>query len=280
MHLCYCGVTYQYPYFCTTMKRLFFCLFLLLLSQINAQIFRGQIYMKDDSSIFLNHIYVTNLNTHKTVLSNYIGEFTIQAKPGDVIRFTSIISDRRDIRMTEAILNSPTNFIELKQAYYEIQEVVIRFKPTGHLKTDVLSMKSAEKKLEIAKVVGLPEPKGDGYSPENPPASLTGGGLTFSIDTIYDIITGEQKKKRRLQEYEKMNNNITMLKNYFGNDYFEKIKIPQNLIDNFLQFVYTSDNIAPYIEVGNFEGTQPYIEKYLPIYLKRLYNSHVMDANK
>ena len=235
--------------------------------------------MKEESYVYLNHIYVTNLSTHKTVLSSTNGDFKINAKEGDIIRFTSIITHRKDITVASNNLDEKINYIELKPEYHEIQELIISFKPTGVLKKDVMALKKSEKAFEIAKMIGLPEAKGDGTSPTAPIADLANGGLTFSVDTIYDILSGDQKRKKRLNDYEKMNRNINVIKTYYGDDYFEKLKIPQNLVDNFLQFVYTSDNLIPFIEFGNIEGTKPYIEKYLPIYTKRLKNSNLMRIN-
>ncbi|MGZ5188108.1 MAG: hypothetical protein ACXWB5_01585, partial [Kaistella sp.] len=62
--------------------------------------------------------------------------------------------------------------------------------------------------------------------------------------------------------------------------YFTNLKIPANYIDNFLQFVYTSDNILPYVQSNNYEAVGIYIEKYLPIYQRRLRNSNLMDVSR
>lgn len=236
--------------------------------------------MRETSIIYLNQVFITNLNDHKTVLSNFNGEFKIKAKVGDVVRFTSIISERRDITITEELLKAPLNFVELKPGYHEIKEVVIRWKPTGNLRHDVLSLKNAEKKLEIAKIVGLPEPKGNGRPPEQALMGLHSGGLSFSLESIYDILSGERKKKQRLYAYEKMMKNVNTVKSYYGTAYFEKMKIPKNMIDNFLQFVYSSDNLNIFIENGNLEAVQPYMEKYLPIYQKRLRDSGLIQISQ
>jgi hypothetical protein len=60
----------------------------------------------------------------KTVLSDYNGDFSISANPGDVIRFTSIITERKDIKLTPQMMDQK-NLVELKVAYHDIQEVVI-----------------------------------------------------------------------------------------------------------------------------------------------------------
>ena len=75
-----------------------------------------------------------------------------------------------------------------------------------------------------------------------------------------------------------MSRSIKALQDYFGDDYFIRLKIPKELIPNFLQFVYSSDNITTFLDANNFEATKIYIEKYLPIYLRRLQNSHIMQV--
>ncbi|MFC5875487.1 hypothetical protein SAMN05443633_11353 [Chryseobacterium arachidis] len=262
------------------MKKLFTLFLLVFLAKINAQMYSGEVFLRDNSVLYLNQVYVTNLNTQKTVLTDYNGDFNIPAVPGDVIRFTSIVTERKDIKLTPQMMVQK-NLLELKIAYYEIQEVVInRFKPTGNLRYDVNAIRKEDKGLAIKKVIGLPEPKGDGTPPQLPVAGLRDGGLTFSLESIYDILSGERKKKQRYVAYERMNNSVTQIKNYLGKDYFTRFKIPENLIDNFLQFVYSSENIEAYVLAGNFEAVKIPIEKYLPIYQKRLRNSHLQEVVK
>ena len=258
------------------MKNFIAMLLLFCAATINAQYYSGEIFIRDKSSLYLNQVYITNLNAQKSVLANYNGDFRIEAREGDVIRFTSIVTERKDVTVTKQMLASPKNFIELQIAYYEIQEVIINsFRPSGNLRKDVAMLKSSEKAFELRKMIGLPEPKGNGLPPEIPVMSFN-QGLSFSIDSIFDLISGEKKKKERYQQYERMNKNIENLQKYFGDDYFINLKIPKQLIPNFLQFVYSSDNITVFLESNNYEATKIYIEKYLPIYLKRVQNSHLM----
>ena len=77
-----------------------------------------------------------------------------------------------------------------------------------------------------------------------------------------------------------MNAAITNIKNYYGEAYFTNLKIPANLIDNFLQFVYSSDNIYPFVKANNYDAIAIYIDKYLPIYQRRLKNSQLMNMSK
>ncbi len=258
------------------MKRIISIFCLLFLVNISAQSFSGTVFMRDKSSFYLNQIYVTNLNEQKTYLTNYNGEFKIPVKLGDVIRFTSIVSERKDIKITQEIIGNTRNLVELEVAYKEIQEVVLnRFKPTGNLRKDVRALDSKKSSVEVAKIIGLPAPKGDGTPPIAPVADLANGGFTISLASLYDVVSGDRKKKERLYQYEKMQYAINNTKAYLGDDYFVKLKIPKDLIDNFLQFVYTSDNLLPYIESSNYEAVKVSIEKYIPIYQKRLRSSHL-----
>lgn len=263
------------------MKKFFLLAAFFTLNAIHAQFFSGEIIIRDNSVYYLNQVYVTNLTSQSTVYTDYFGAFKIPAKPGDIIRFTSIVTDRKDVKVSEADLANTQNFVELKIAYYDIQEVVIsKFKPTGNLRKDVSSLKTGEKTLALQQMIGLPTPKGDGTPPELPVAGFSGGGLTFSLESIYDILSGERKKKERANQYERMNTAVGNIRKYYGEDYFAALKIPAQLTDNFLQFVYTSENLYPYIQANNYEAIAVYIEKYLPIYQRRLRNSSLMEVPK
>lgn len=261
------------------MKKVFILVMMGIMAQMQAQFVSGEVFIRDNSSYYLNQLFVTNLNEYKTVRTDVYGRFLVPAKVGDVIRFTSIITDRKDVKVTPEMLIRQSNFIELKIAYYDIQEVVIsNFKPSGNLRKDVLSLKTGEKTMALQKAIGLPQPKGNGLPSQLPAASFANGGLSFGLNCIYDLISGEKKKKERLVQYEQMNTSIKAIRNYFGKEYFIGLKIPENLIDNFLQFVYSSDHLEPFIEAKNFTIIAVYIEKYQPVYQKRLKNSYLLQT--
>ncbi len=263
------------------MRKLLLLFTFFILTAVKAQFFSGEIIIRDRSVYYLNQIFVTNITAQKTVYTDYFGTFKIPAKPGDVIRFTSIVTDRKDVQVTEDQLQSSKNFVELKIAYYDIQEVVInKFKPTGNLRKDVTSLKTGEKTLALQRMIGLPSPTGDGTPSQLPVAGFAGGGLTFNLESIFDILSGERKKQERAQQYEQMNLAIKNIRSYYGDAYFSNLKIPVNLIDNFLQFVYSSDNINYYTQRNNYEAVAIYIDKYLPIYQRRLRNSNLMNELK
>ncbi|MDO4225742.1 MAG: hypothetical protein Q4C75_07610, partial [Bergeyella zoohelcum] len=185
------------------MKKILFLLSFIFIIKTNAQtLFSGQVFMRENSAIYLNQVFVTNLNEHKTTISNYNGEFKIPVKIGDVVRFTSIISERYDVKITEQHLKNTLNLIELSPIYYDIKEVVINWKPSGNLRKDVLSLKDTDKKIALAKTIGLPQGKSRDEVTEAPIVGAKNGSLSLDIQSIYDVISGERKKKQRLYQYE------------------------------------------------------------------------------
>ena len=261
------------------MKKILVIVFVVIAFSLKAQIIQGEIFLKDHSILYLNQVYITNLTTMKTVLSDYTGKFRIEGKVGENLRFTSIVTERKDMTISPEIVANTNNFIELKLDYYDIEEVRISsFRPSGNLKKDVLSLHKKDKVQEVYKMIGLPRPKGNGTSPQLPVASLANGGLSISLESIYDILSGERKKKERYFEFERMNAITKNIQNYLGVEYFTNQKIPKELIPNFLQFVYTSENgiIQNLANANNYEAIKFYLEKYYPIYQKRLKNSNLM----
>lgn len=236
-----------------------------------AQNFSGKIFLQDASALYLNKVYVTNLSSQNSVLSNFDGSFTIAAKTGDMVRFSSVNTERQDIKVSAEILSSDKNIVKLKMAVFSIEEVILKkFKPSGDIRKDINYFKDSQKNLEIAKVIGLPFPTKKDETILPPLASFGGGGLNFNLGTLYDIISGEREKKIRTYNYEKMTKTIAAIRQYYGQDYFTALKIPKNNIDNFLQFIYNSENVESAMASNGMEAMKFYIEKYLPVYLKRI----------
>lgn len=252
----------------------------LFILEVKGQDFSGRISVKEREMMYREQIFITNLNAHYTVIADVNGSFRISSKEGDKLRITSSFTERKDVTVTAKHLKTDKNFVEINLAYHDIPEVIIKFRPTGILKKDVLSLKDKERKMDIAKVLGLPEPKGDGYSPEPAISVGLGVGATGLVEHVHDLISGDIYRKRRLKEFEITERNITEIKKYFGTEYFTKLRIPNEMIDDFLKFVYKSDEIKKYVVVRNFDAIQPYFEKYLPVYIKRLQDSKLIKSQE
>ncbi len=260
------------------MKHLCFFFALLLTIQAHyAQVFNAQIYLKDNQSVSLNQVYVTNMRTDQTVLSNIKGNFVLPVKLGDIIRFTSVITNRVDVKIDANLLAKSNNSVFLDVADMEIKEIVLsRFKPSNNYPKDLLKLKINNDKMErLNRAIGLPN--GKDFEPELDQIASFNNGMVLNINAIYELLSGENKKKKRLYEYEKMKNNLNKINHYYGDIFFINQKIPLRLVNDFLQFVYLSDNIENLVEKHNYASISFYINKYLPIYLQRIKNSNLLE---
>lgn len=258
------------------MKNILLYLFLFLSISSTGQIFHGEVFVRGDRATYLNKIFVTNLRTQQTAICDYKGIFYINAQVGDLIRFTSIFTERKDMILSSEILQNKNNIIELAMAYKDIAEVrLYRFKPSGILKKDVIALDNEKSEFALRKKLGLSQPKNRDISTESP-VNLGNGGLSIDLEAIYDLLSGEQRRKKRLYDYEKMQQTTTAIRKYYGDDYFQALKIPSNFIDDFLQFIYTSEKLGPLAEKNQYEVIKIYFEKYLPVYHKRLKNTEIM----
>lgn len=224
--------------------------------------------LRGTDNVIFNKVYITNITIQKTVITNLRGEFIISVNQGDVLRITSNRTLREDIKMTHDKIKKGFLFVELDLKPKEIEAVVLgKFKPTGNLKVDIEKLSRVDKIDELKKNIGLPEP----ISPivnNTSPVSFGNGGFNLNVQNVYDLFSGELKKKQRRMEYEKMQNTIKVVRSSLEDDYFIKMKIPKNYINNFLEFIYRSEN-----KNLTKDNVRFLLEKYLPIYQKRLEDS-------
>lgn len=82
-----------------------------------------------------NSVLVINVRTEKSVISNYSGRFSIEAKENDELRFVKDGFYRTDRIITKENLSS-TMKVMILRAETLIPEVKIEFKPSGNLKKD------------------------------------------------------------------------------------------------------------------------------------------------
>lgn len=259
------------------MKKCLILYFVWLSNLLVAQELSGRVHTQGEDGQYLNHVYITNLREMRTGLTDAVGNFRIPARVGDVIRFTSYFHQRKDFIVTEASLLSPV-MIDLSLFYRTIPEVVIDFRPTGNLRQDVASLRNRDKYTQqnehLRQAIGLPEPKTDVNG-----ESLLGlnQGISFNLEALYDILSGQRESKKRLQRFEKMTRAVDYVRKYYTKEYFVQMGIPEHKVDDFLQFVYSSDPYDFVLKDLKPERVRPLIERYLPIYQKRLADMAIQE---
>ncbi len=241
---------------------------------LSAQIVKGTVAIYQSEEIGLNQVNITNLNTRNTVRADVDGNFTILALSGNTLRFSSYYTERLDIQVDSPNFNQGKT-VMLNLPIHVMKEVRLTgVKLTGNLNQDLQKLEKSSKAQAIKKMVGLPEPKTPDYT--DLPSVLSIGdmkgppGIGLNLESLYDVLSGERKKKLRAAKYFTMQKDITRVRQFMGDEYFTSKKIPENLINDFLQFVYTSENGSLIPNPERLGSSQSLIEKYLPIFWKRV----------
>jgi len=86
----------------------------------------------------IEKVELINLNTEKSAFSNNTGEFSIVAKPKDIIVFASKLYEVKRISVQPENLNNPLQIMSLIKKPEELNEVIVKkinWKPIGSDKT-------------------------------------------------------------------------------------------------------------------------------------------------
>lgn len=218
------------------MKQTSFIILLLFTLYVSAQDNRERIHgFISNDSIALENIHVVNKTTNRGTLSNNKGEFEILVKENDTIQFSGIQFITKRILITRQQMQNRELKIYLPQKTNVLQEVVVQ---------------------NMAKSLGLPnagkkplnklERNLNRFSQKSTPIVIL-EALLFKpggIDDVYNIISGNRKKDRKLKKLIDEDNrsllnqeNIESIRNHFGDDYFiNTLKIPKENIEGLIHY--------------------------------------------
>lgn len=258
------------------MKSLFTILILLLSNFIFAQEkwIQGNIII-DDSDDTAEGVYVTNLRTNHTTISNFTGTFLIQSKVNDTLKIQSDWYENRLIILRPNLFNKQTIVVHLTVQTIQLNTAYIGQKLTGILEKDVKNGKKADVVTKLYKSLGVnPDIK-----PIKDTSSLKAGFLSgditltrLDIGRIYDVFSGKAKQRKALLDYEDKYDKITKIKNYFGDDYFTNdLKIPKFKIRDFIENALTNTESKIELNDVNYFKLLQLFNSYSKIYLDFLY---------
>lgn len=203
-------------------------------------------------------VLVVNMKTDRKVYSNISGNFSIEAKTGDELRFAKENYQRGKV----IIENNNFLTVNLQKIPQEIEEVKI-----------VANRISDSQAEELRKSIGLPK------APEKPrekPAEVTRDVLfplvfgQLNIQAVYDVLSGKARRLKRLYRYEDLQESLAWTRKNIDDDYFEKADIPKDKINDFLIFASQDEQVLRYMKAKNAGGLITALEKKLPNFLERI----------
>lgn len=228
----------------------FVCSFQLLAQKSNVFL-RG---MVRDSLNLIKDVHVVNLNTLKGTYSNDYGQYRITVSLGDTLEFTSVQFETVKKVITDRVFFSKKLNLILKNKNYVLEEITVKkHNLIGDLRVDrkkvpkdTIALKG-KKLSNIIENVSKESQKGilnkpnkkhselAGKSMRNtdPSRAFNGANLMGIVNGIINLIPKKKKKLSKKEINELLKNKILT---DFGNDFFEELKITNDLIIPFLEY--------------------------------------------
>ena len=201
------------------------------------------------NSMDLEGVYVINLKTEKSTITEKDGYFSITATPGDTLLFSAVqlkenhvVLEPKDFQEQLFIVKMEANITTLKEVvikrYDNINAVVLGISPSG-----IKHLTQAERKLYTAK-------------------STTG-------DAILNLMSGRTAMLKKEVEVEKKWSYMQLLDNIFDQNHFVSIlKIPLEYVKGFKYYAVENDKFTTILKTKNKTTTEFLMGELATKYIK------------
>lgn len=189
----------------------------------------------------LSDIYVINQETEKNALTDRDGYFSIPAKVGDTLVFSSVQFKGYKIQISEEDQNNEILYVKLEPIVNELNDVVIiQYKninavALGIIPANQRSYTPAERRLKA----------GTGTD------AKFGLDTSFSIDPLLNMFSGRSAMLRRDIETEKKEFWLARIAELFDDKVFERLKIPVEYIKGFQYYIIENKNFIATLQTKN-----------------------------
>ena len=208
------------------------------------------------NTIDLEGIYVINLKTEKSTITEKEGYFSIAASPGDTLLFSAIhlkevrfVLEPKDFEKEVFLVKMESSINQLKEVivkrYDNINAVALGISPSG-----MKHRTQEERKLYTA--------------------TSTAG------DALLNFMSGRTAMIKKEIQVEKKISFISQIDNMFDDDYFRKtLKIPSEYIKGFKYYVVENDKFTAILK-----GKNKTVIEFLIVELAIKYNEIIACGNE
>lgn len=227
------------------LKKLFLCSFFIAISpSVLAQAserktLKGKITAYTPS---LDGIYVLNLSSRKETVTKEGGYFSIMAKEGDSIMFSSIQFRGKTVVVDPGDFEKELLFVKLETMVNQLDEVmVVQYKSINAYDLGIIPKPAkvytpAERKLRTA--TGL-DPK-------------VGLNSSLTIDPLFNMLSGRTAMLKKELEAERKEKWMSQLEDMFDEDYYtQKLKIPSDHVRGFLYYAVENERFVKILSSKN-----------------------------
>lgn len=184
----------------------------------------------------LESIYIVNLKTEKSTLTERGGYFSINASVGDTLLFSAVQFKSVKIALKKDDFYKDLLFVKMETLILILDEVKIN-----------------EYKNINAVSLGIISPKTKHYTPAERKLNeaTTGSGLV-PLNPILNAITGRTKQLKKEVAVEKKEFLLSKIENLYEAEYFtETLKIPKDFVKGFQYYIVEDAKFVEAIKAKN-----------------------------
>lgn len=208
----------------------------------------GKIYA---NTMDLEGVYIINLKTEKSTITEKDGYFSIAAIPGDTLIFSAVHLKGIRIGLEQKDFEKELFLVKLESMVTQLTEVVVRRYDNinafslGIVSKGKKSYTPAERKLYAATSL-------------NPTASGNGmAGGSISADPLLNWVSGRTKMLKKELEVENKESCLAQLENMFDKNHFVNIlKIPLEYVKGFEYFIVENERFTTILKSKNKTMTE------------------------
>ena len=190
----------------------------------------------------LENIYIINLKSEATTVTENGGYFTLQVAVGDTIMFSAVQIKGKKIVITENDFSKDLAFFKLDTEINHLDEVIVKQnKNINAVSLRILDKPAkhytpAERHLKTASDL-------DGK---------VGFGGSIGLDPLLNWMSGRTTMLKKEVEVEKKETLLQKLESQFGFDYFtEKLKIPKENVKGFWYYAVEEKKLVNALNAKN-----------------------------
>lgn len=199
----------------------------------------------------LEGVYVVDAQTEVMVTTTADGSFSIMAKPGDTLVFSSIQFKENRVLLTNENFTDLNFTVKLSLVMHQLQEVIVRRYDNinavalGIVPSNQKTYTESERKLRTATALDAT-------------ASASGmAGGSISADPFLNFLSGRTKMLKKELIVEKKEFFMKLLENMFSLDHFvNRLKIPSEYVKGFEYYAVENDKFTVILNSKNKTSTE------------------------
>ncbi|MEJ1223840.1 carboxypeptidase-like regulatory domain-containing protein [Sediminicola sp. 1XM1-17] len=181
--------------------------------------------------------HVINTTTNRATITSAEGFFKIAVALNDTLVFSAVQFKKKELVVTQSVLDSKSLFITMEDALTELDEVVVRpYSLSGDITKDLEELKTEP--VVTASTLNLPNAYAKTWTQtERILHEATSGGGIVPLNPILNGISGRTKMLKKQLKLEETYARTERVKAFYADSLFvQDLKIPISRIDDFMYF--------------------------------------------